>query len=63
MGVVAIGDAAGRMAENLDRRHGDVLVIVRRTRLAKVLQLPRLSGLNVSERVASSEEKEAEVMR
>jgi hypothetical protein len=37
MGVVAIGNAADRMAEDLDRGLRDVLVIVRRTRLAKIL--------------------------
>jgi hypothetical protein len=35
VGVVAIGDAADRMAEDFDRRLGDVLVVVRRTRLAE----------------------------
>src|SRR5262249_61570086 len=42
VGVVAIGDAADRMAEDLDRRLGDVLVVVHRARLAQILQLPRL---------------------
>ena len=40
--VVAVGDAADRMAEDLDRRLRHVLVIIRRTRLAEGLQLPGL---------------------
>ena len=36
------GDAADRMAEDLDRRLRHVLVIIRRTRLAEGLQLPGL---------------------
>ena len=42
MGVVAIRDAADRMAEDLDRRLGDMLVVVRRTGLPEILQLPGL---------------------
>jgi hypothetical protein len=49
MGVVAIRDTADRMPQDLDRRLGDVLVIVRRASLPQILQLPRLllAGLNV----------------
>ena len=49
MGVVAIGDPADRVAQDLHRRLGHVLVVVRRAGLAKVLQLPRLlpAGLDV----------------
>src|SRR5262249_12432180 len=47
--VVAIGDCADRMAEDLDRGFGNVLIVIRRTRLAKIFQLPRLvfASLNV----------------
>jgi len=38
--VVAVGDALDRLAQNLDRRLGDVLVAIRRTGLAQVLELP-----------------------
>ena len=36
MGVVTIADTADRMAEDLDRRLGDMLVIVRRTGLPEI---------------------------
>jgi hypothetical protein len=39
MRVVAIGDPADRMAEDLDRRLGDMLVVVRRSGLPEILQL------------------------
>src|SRR5262249_60685250 len=42
VGVVAVGDAPDRVAQNLYRRLGQLLIVVRRARLAKVLQLPGL---------------------
>src|SRR5262245_58361540 len=42
VGIVAIRDPADRMAQDLHRRLGDVLIIVRRAGLPQVLQLPRL---------------------
>ena len=42
MGIVAIRDSADRMAEDLDRRLGDVLVVVRCTSLAQILEHPGL---------------------
>ena len=41
MGIVAISDSADGMAEDLDRRLGNVLVVVRRASLAEVLEHPR----------------------
>ena len=53
VGVVAVGDPADRVAEDLDRRLRDVLVVVRRAGLPQVLQLPRLlpAGLDVRPRL------------
>ena len=42
MGVMPVRDSASGMAQDLDRGFGDVLVVVRRTRLAEVFQNPRL---------------------
>src|SRR5438128_1875192 len=42
VGVVPVGDAADRVAQDLDRRLGDVLVVVGGARLAQILQLPWL---------------------
>src|ERR1022692_131678 len=42
MSVVAIGDSADRVAEDFDRRRGDVSIVVRRTGLAEVLEFPSL---------------------
>ena len=39
---MTIGDSANRMTEDLDRRLRDVLVVVRRTRLSKILEHPGL---------------------
>jgi hypothetical protein len=49
VGVVAIRDPADRMAQDLHRRLGDMLVIVCRAGLPQVLQLPGLlsAGLNI----------------
>jgi hypothetical protein len=60
MRVVAIGDPADRLAEDLDRRLGDVLVVVRRAGLSQVLQLPGLliTGLGVQSRLDTSERAE-----
>ena len=57
VGVVAIGDTADRMTEDLDRRLGHVLVVVRRTGLAQVLELPGLllSGLDIQLELDASE--------
>src|SRR5262249_6838018 len=57
VGVVAIRDPAHRMAQDLDRRLGHVLVIVRRARLPQVLQLPQLllAGLDVQPRLDAGE--------
>ena len=57
VGVVAIRDPADRMAQDLDRRLGDVLVIVRRAGLPQVLQLPRLllARLDVQPRLDAGE--------
>src|SRR5439155_3509890 len=41
VGVVAVGDAADGVPEDLHRRLGHVLVVVRRARLAEVLELPQ----------------------
>jgi hypothetical protein len=61
VGVVAIGDAADRMAENLDRRLGNVLVVVGRARLAQILQLPRplFTGFDVRSRLDAGEGRRA----
>jgi hypothetical protein len=50
---MAIRDSADRMAQNLYRRLGDVLVIVRRARLPQVLQVPELllASLDVQPRL------------
>src|SRR5271157_238667 len=42
MCVVAIGDSANRMAEDLNRRLRKVLIVVRGTSLAEVLEHPGL---------------------
>src|SRR5579885_3498292 len=42
MGVVAVGDAPDRVAQDFDGRLGQVLVVVRRARLPQVFQLPGL---------------------
>jgi hypothetical protein len=57
VGVVAIRDAADRMAQDLHRRLGDMLVIVCRAGLPQVLQLPGLliAGLNIHPRLSSGE--------
>ena len=57
VGVVAVRDPADRVAEDLDRRLGDVLVVVRRARLPQVLQLPGLllAGLDVQPRLDAGE--------
>jgi hypothetical protein len=39
-GAMSVCDAAHRTAENLDRRLGDMLVVVRRASLPAILQLP-----------------------
>jgi hypothetical protein len=53
VGVVAIRDPTDRMAQDLHRRLGDVLVVVRRASLPQVLQLPGLllAGLDVQPRL------------
>ena len=40
MSVMTIGDSADSMAENLDRRFRNMFVIVGRTSLAEILQVP-----------------------
>ena len=59
MGVVAIPDPADRVAEDLHRRPGDVLVIVRSAGLSQVLQLPGLflAGLDVQPRCSRADAK------
>jgi hypothetical protein len=42
MRVMPVGNAADRVPQDLDRRLGYVLVVVRRARLAKVFKDPRL---------------------
>src|SRR5262249_4306948 len=49
---MAVGDPADRVTEDLDRRLRDVLVVIRGTSLAKVLELPGFfrAGLHVRSR-------------
>ena len=42
VGIVAVRDAADRVAQDFDRRLGQVLVVVCRTCFPKVLEFPRL---------------------
>jgi hypothetical protein len=44
MGVVAIGYATDRVAEDLDRRLRNMLIVVGSARLAEIFQKPRLRG-------------------
>ena len=57
MRVMAIGDTPDRMTEDLDRRLGHVLVVIRGTGLAKVLEFPGLvfSSLDVQLELNTSE--------
>lgn len=57
MSVMSVRDAAHRMAENLDRRLGDMLVVVRRASLPEILQLPGFvrARLNVRPRLDARE--------
>lgn len=49
MSVMPVGDAADRVAQNLDRRLRHVLVVVRRARFAQIFEHPCafLPGLDV----------------
>ena len=57
MGVVTIRDSAYGMTKYFDGRLGDVLVVIRRTRFAKILEYPGLffPSLDVRLRLDASE--------
>lgn len=57
MSVVTVRDSTDGMVENLDRRLGNVFVIVGRARLSEILQVPRdlLASFNVQFRANTSE--------
>ena len=48
MGIVTIGDSSCGMAKDFDGRLGEMLVVIRRTSLAKIFEHPGLffSGLD-----------------
>jgi hypothetical protein len=58
MSVVTVRDAADRVTQNLDGRLGQVLIVVRRTRLPEVLQFPRLvyASVDLRPRLDASED-------
>ncbi len=57
MGVVTIGDSSGGMTKYFDGRFRDVLIVVRRACLAKILEYPGLffPGLDVRLRFDAGE--------
>ena len=54
MGVISIRDSSDGMTKDLDRRLGNLFVVIHRTHLAKTLEHPAFTRLHVRLRVDAS---------
>src|SRR5438067_1368 len=62
MGVMAVRDPADRVAEDFDRRLREMLIVVCRARLAKILEFPRFFDAGLDIRLRSNAGESAQLV-